>query len=248
MKTAIVYLRVSTDKQGSDGLGIAAQRARAVEIAERYGYVIGATFEEVESGRARRRPQLNAAVRAVEENPEAVLVVAKLDRLARDVQVVLSLSDRLAGRVLFCDFPDIQPGPVGRLMLTLLAAVAEFEARRISERTRDALLEIKSRLSRGARHVSKSGRHITQLGRPKGSRTKCGQSLRRPGRKMEPLKLHEMEIVRLREGGCSIVEIANRLNESGTYRRENGKPWDKKSVSAAYNRAVRAAASFQEHV
>lgn len=138
---SIAYYRVSTTKQGQSGLGLEAQRALVAEHVSPENIV--AEFTEVESGRSRTRPQLQAALAQCRATG-ARLVVAKLDRLARDATFLMSLYDS-GVEFLFCDLPDIPEGPVGRFMLTLLAATSEMEAGLISQRTRAALAAAKAR-------------------------------------------------------------------------------------------------------
>ncbi len=145
----IAYYRVSTVRQGQSGLGIEAQRAKVQELALARGATVVAEFTETESGRKADRPQLAAAL-AEARKRHAAVAVAKLDRLARDAEFVLRLSreaeaNGLAG-FLFADLPDVDATTsAGRMILTVMASVAEFEARRISERTRDALAAAKAR-------------------------------------------------------------------------------------------------------
>lgn len=132
----VSYLRVSTKQQGRSGLGIEAQR----EAVARYMATTGATlleeFEEHESGKGfdalERRPQLRAAV-ALAKKRKAVLVIAKLDRLARNVHFISGLMET---KVQFksCDFPSADP-----FMLHVYASMAEAEGKRISQRISAAL-------------------------------------------------------------------------------------------------------------
>lgn len=137
MKRFTAYYRVSTAKQGRSGLGLAAQRETVL------GYVGGADnltaeFTEVESGRKSDRPQLAAALRHCRATG-AVLAVAKLDRLARDVAFLSNLMNS-GVEFVAVDFPE-----ANRLTLHIMAAVAEYEARITSERTRAALQAAKAR-------------------------------------------------------------------------------------------------------
>lgn len=132
----VSYVRVSTQKQGQSGLGLDAQRA-AVAAHARGAEIIG-EYVEIESGKRNDRPQLAAAIAHAKKH-KATLVIAKLDRLARNVAFIANLMD---GGVDFvaCDFPQ-----ANRLTLHILAAVAEHEAAMISARTKAALAEAKKR-------------------------------------------------------------------------------------------------------
>ena len=145
----LAYYRVSTDRQGQSGLGLEVQRAKVEAMASERGAVIAAEFVEVESGRKSDRPQLAAAL-AQARAEKAVIAVAKIDRLARDAGFVLKLANEAEkngmGGFVFCDLPDIDATTsAGRMVLTMMASVAEFEARRISERTKEALAAAKAR-------------------------------------------------------------------------------------------------------
>jgi DNA invertase Pin-like site-specific DNA recombinase len=143
VKQAISYLRVSTDKQGISGLGIEAQRHAVEQMCAQRGYRLIEEFVEADSGRRNDRPQLQRA-RAMARAAGAVLVVAKLDRLARDVDMIRSIMASKE-QVVFCDFPQIPDGPMGEMMITLMAAFAEFESNCISKRTKDAMQAAKKR-------------------------------------------------------------------------------------------------------
>jgi DNA invertase Pin-like site-specific DNA recombinase len=137
MKPVITYLRVSTNRQGKSGLGIEAQRALLARFVEGEGMAIEAEFVEVETGKGAdaldRRPQLAAAL-ALARKLKCPVVVAKLDRLSRDVHFISGL---MAHRVPFIVAElgaDADP-----FMLHIYAALAEKERALISRRTADAL-------------------------------------------------------------------------------------------------------------
>lgn len=134
----VCYYRVSTQRQGESGLGLEAQR-RAVEsfLNSKEGEVI-AEFTEVESGRKTARPQLSEAL-ALCRRKRALLVIAKLDRLARNVHFISGLME--AG----VEFIAVDQPTKDRFMLHIQAAFAEEEARRISQRTKAALQSAKLR-------------------------------------------------------------------------------------------------------
>jgi DNA invertase Pin-like site-specific DNA recombinase len=151
MKRTVAYLRVSTQRQRRSGLGIEAQRAAIARFAEAERLTIVAEFVEAESGKGTdaldRRPQLAAAL-ATARSAKCSVLVAKLDRLSRDVAFVSGL---MAQRVPFIVAElgaDADP-----FMLHLYAALAEKERRLISERTKAALA---ARKATGARLGNRS--------------------------------------------------------------------------------------------
>ncbi|HLX64061.1 MAG TPA: recombinase family protein [Planctomycetota bacterium] len=134
----IAYHRVSTKQQGQSGLGLEAQKTAVEAYAKAAGAPIQAVYTEVESGKRADRPKLAAAI-AHARRSKAKLVIAKLDRLARNVAFLSKLMD--SG----CDFVACDNPNANRLTIHILAAVAEDEARRISERTKAALAAAKAR-------------------------------------------------------------------------------------------------------
>jgi DNA invertase Pin-like site-specific DNA recombinase len=137
MKPAIAYTRVSTAQQGKSGLGLEAQQAALARFAEAEGYKLVQTFEEIETGKGAdaldRRPQLAAALKAARQH-KAPIIVAKLDRLSRDVHFISGLMTHRTPFIVAELGADCDP-----FMLHLYAALAEKERRLISQRTRDAL-------------------------------------------------------------------------------------------------------------
>jgi len=137
MKTAVAYIRVSTDRQGKSGLGLGAQQAALARFAEAEGYALVETFEEVETGKGSdaldRRPQLSAALKMAQKH-KSPIIVAKLDRLSRDVHFISGLMTHRTPFIVAELGADADP-----FMLHLSAALAEKERRLISQRTRDAL-------------------------------------------------------------------------------------------------------------
>lgn len=137
MKTAIAYTRVSTAQQGKSGLGMEAQQAALARFAEAEGYNLVQTFQEIETGKGSdaldRRPQLSAALKAARAL-KAPIVVAKLDRLSRDVHFISGLMTHRTPFIVAELGADADP-----FMLHLYAALAEKERAMISRRTKDAL-------------------------------------------------------------------------------------------------------------
>lgn len=152
----VAYYRVSTDQQGRSGLGLDAQRASVAAVVAARGGRLVSEFQEVESGKKNDRPQLAAALAACRAR-RACLVIAKIDRLARNARFLLTVVEGSAeGGVLFADLPQIPEGATGKFLLTLLAAVAELEAGLISQRTKAALAAAKARgVKLGSRRLVK---------------------------------------------------------------------------------------------
>ncbi len=138
----VTYYRVSTQRQGASGLGLDAQRQTVAQyLAGGVRTTVG-EFVEVETGKGsnalERRPQLRLALELCKKTG-ATLLIAKLDRLARNVHFVSGLMESKVSFVA-CDLPE-----ANQLSIHIMAAFAEHEARRISERTRDALAAAKAR-------------------------------------------------------------------------------------------------------
>lgn len=135
----VAYYRVSTDKQGRSGLGLEAQQELVRNYLNGGRWSVIGEFTEIESGtrkRLKNRPMLKAALELARKQ-KATLVVAKLDRLARDVQFISTL---LNGNVKFvcADMPEAD-----RTFLQMVSVFSEYEAKRISERTTEALAALK---------------------------------------------------------------------------------------------------------
>lgn len=138
----IAYYRVSTQRQEATGLGLEAQREAVARYVRGNGGKLIKELTEIETGKGsnalRRRPQLRLALDEC-KRLDAVLVIAKLDRLARNVHFVSGLMESRV-RFVACDLPQ-----ANELTLHVMAAFAEHEAKRISERTKEALQRAKAR-------------------------------------------------------------------------------------------------------
>lgn len=134
----VIYYRVSTAKQGVSGLGLEAQKQQVeAYLAQRQGVEVVSEYVEIDSGKKVTRIELAKAVADAKKN-KAVLLVAKLDRVARNVRFFLELLDQI--QIEFTDLPNLVSGTSdSRLVLTQLSAFAEWEASKISERTKAAL-------------------------------------------------------------------------------------------------------------
>ncbi len=217
MKRFIAYLRVSTAKQGLSGLGLEGQEAAVAKFAQQNGAEVVATYHEVESGRKKDRPELRKAMSHAKRS-KATLVVAKLDRLARNVSF---LSDLLESDVQFiaCDNPF-----ANELTVHVLSAVAEFEVKQISERTKAALSAAKRRGTKlgSARIGHWEGNEEARLkGAKKGAiaaGVKHKEAADAAYEDLIPL------VLQMRGAGDSFRKIATALNEMGHTTRR-GRAW-----------------------
>jgi DNA invertase Pin-like site-specific DNA recombinase len=223
MKRSLVgYLRVSTDKQGQSGLGLEAQQAAIAAHAAAHGCEIVGTYTEVETSThddLENRPELRKAI-AHARRAKATLVIAKLDRLARSVFVTAELH-RANIPFVCCDNPH-----ANRLTIQILAAVAEDEARRISERTKVALAAYKARggVLGAARPEC---RNLTAAARKRGAE-RAGEAARRNARAAYE---DVVPIVRDLHGqGRSLRAIAAQLTGDGHTTR-TGRAWNAVQVS-----------------
>ena len=134
----VAYYRVSTAKQGQTGLGMQAQQHAITDFLQHHGGRLVAEFTEVSSGKKADRPEFEKAVEYA-QLANAVLLVAKLDRLSRDLHFITELQKK-GIRFKLADFPDID-----QLTIHILAAMAQHEAQMISQRTKAALNAAKVR-------------------------------------------------------------------------------------------------------
>ena len=216
----IAYYRVSTASQGASGLGLEAQRqAVGNHIRSAGGDLVG-TFEEIESGRKSNRPQLAAALSACRAQ-RATLLVAKLDRLARNAHFLLGLKE--AGvEFVCCDMPF-----ANRLTVGVMALVAEEEAKAISARTKAALAAAKARGSR--------------LGNPQlqpGNRT-AAKAAAAVHRRMARSRARDVApyLERARKAGCStLVEFADALTARGVKTPGGCDRWSPEQVRRVFKR------------
>jgi DNA invertase Pin-like site-specific DNA recombinase len=139
MRAAIGYIRVSTAKQGRSGLGLEAQQEALRRFAEAEGFAFTETFTEVESGKDDNRPELAKALEQARK-AKAPIIVAKLDRLSRDVHYISGLMKYRVPFIVTELGADTDP-----FLLHLYAALAEKERKLISERTKAAMKAAKAR-------------------------------------------------------------------------------------------------------
>jgi DNA invertase Pin-like site-specific DNA recombinase len=210
----VAYYRVSTDKQGRSGLGLAAQTATVEAHAGRSSGPIIATFQEVESGKRNDRPELLKAL-ALCRQKKAVLVIAKLDRLSRNVAFIANLME---SRVEFiaCDMPEATP-----LTLHIMAAMAQQEREATSKRTKEALAAAKARGQK--------------LGSPRPGSKQGNQAWAAHARQFRegvyPIAL------RLKDRGLTLRQVAEELNERHI-RTCNNRVWHAATVGRLLQDAV----------
>src|SRR5215813_12208530 len=134
----VAYFRVSTDRQGKSGLGLDAQREAVMTYLNGGSWTLAAEYVEIESGKHNERPQLLAALAACKKL-RARLVIAKLDRLSRNLAFIAALMDSGV------EFVAVDNPHANKLTVHILAAVAEHEREMISERRKAALAVAKAR-------------------------------------------------------------------------------------------------------
>jgi DNA invertase Pin-like site-specific DNA recombinase len=215
------YFRVSTAKQGLSGLGLAAQQMAVHGFVKgTLGHLAG-EFTEVESGRRNDRPQLLAALELCRKR-RAILVIAKLDRLARNVAFISAL---LESRVQFVavDMPEADV-----TFLQMAAVFAEWEARKISERTKAALAAAKARGTLlGWANPDRAGQHAAASTRGAQANKQMAE---RFASNVYPI------IQSIQEAGCSsLAPIADALNARGV-RTQRGGRWHPNTVNDIIHR------------
>jgi len=202
----VAYYRVSTKKQGISHLGLDAQKQVVLQFVANNGNKLIAQFIEIESGRNNNRPELMKAINFAKEN-NGTLIIAKLDRLSRNVHFISALMESKVNFVC-CDMPDASP-----LTIHIFSALAEWERQRISERTKSALQAKKQKnpsWKPGTNNLTDEGRMKSLKTR---ARNACSSLANR----------HAWHYARsLREIGTSYETIARKLNMEG-YRTRTGK-------------------------
>jgi DNA invertase Pin-like site-specific DNA recombinase len=208
----VAYYRVSTDKQGESGLGLEAQREAVRRVAQTAPVL--AEFTEVETAKkssASNRPQLLAAIEEAKKRT-ATLLIAKLDRLARNVYFISGLMESGV------DFIAADMPQANRLTVHIMAAFAEHEARAISDRTTAALAALR-------------GRGV-KLGNPRWAES-IGKAREARIRQMAKVPPPVIEMIqRLRLEGGTLRAIAGKLNALGL-RTPRGGRWHASRVKAA---------------
>jgi site-specific DNA recombinase len=224
MKT-IGYVRVSTDRQADHGVSLEAQEAKIRAMAT----VRGCDLDEVivdggESAKDLKRPGVERLITLADGGKVDAVIVAKLDRLTRSVKDLCALLELFEKRkvALISVAESLDTGSAaGRLVITIMGAVSQWEREAIGERTRDAL-----------RHKRRQGRRVGNIA--------FGSRLANDGDHLEPEPSEQAalaEIRRLRGQGTTMRGIADTLNHRA-YRTRRGTPWRLESVARVLKQAT----------
>ena len=211
----VAYYRVSTDRQGASGLGLQAQRDAIHQYLNGGRWSVIGEFTEIESGTRKRlskRPMLESAVKLCKKE-RATLIVAKLDRLARDVQFI---SELLNSQVKFicADAPEAD-----RTFLQMMSVFAEYEGRRIGERTKAALHQLK-------KQGKKLGSPTPEIGSAAGTKVLIEQADAYADRVGPVVR----EIIK-KSGASTLRDIASALQHKGVLTPRGNSEWRPSQVS-----------------
>jgi len=215
----VAYYRVSTKGQGQSGLGLEAQKSAVTSYVKNQNGII-AEYQDIESGKNDDRPELKKAI-AMAKEKGAKLIIAKLDRLSRNLTFISSLMDNQVSFVC-CDMPE-----ANEFTIHIFAALAQQERKMISKRTKDALQAKK-----------KQG---VKLGKPENlthaHRLKGGQAIADQAREDLRNKQAAKIILRCRKDNMTLEKIAEELNNDG-YRTRTGKLFGRMTVKRLYDRNI----------
>src|SRR5436190_17531944 len=224
---AIGYVRVSTDRQAEQGVSLEAQEAKIRAMATIHSAeLLDVIVDGGESAKSLNRPGLQRLLALINAGHVQAVIVAKLDRLTRSVKDLCNLLDlfekRKVALISVAESLDTATA-AGRLVITIMAAVSQWEREAIGERTRDAL-----------RHKRSQGHRVGNI--PYGCRLAAdGQHLEPDAPEQAALQ----EIRRLRGEGASLRGIAADLN-SRAYRTRRGTVWRLESVARIVNQRCQA--------
>ena len=209
----VAYYRVSTARQGQSGLGLDAQQEAVTRYLNGGSWDLIESFTEIETGKGANalamRPQLKAALDYARKH-KATLVIAKLDRLSRNVAFIAALMDAKV------DFVAVDNPHATRLTLHILAAVAEHEREMISQRTKSALASAKAK----GRVLGANGRTL---------------AVRNRAEAVERIAPMAGRLMALRGQGLSLRRIATTLNDEGVAS-PGGGSWHPTNVQRAMER------------
>lgn len=223
-KRFVVYYRVSTAKQGRSGLGLEAQGETVMRFLESCGneWDVVSVYREVESGRKDDRPELSKAIRDCRLKG-ARLLVAKLDRLSRDLNFITGLQ-KAGVPFTVAEMPDAT-----ELTIHIYASMAQHERKLISERTKAALQTAKAKGKKLGNPCFQRGEQIPGSGAPDNANAARIE-------KADDFAQQIAQIIK-EMGGGSLREIADGLNNAG-YRTARGKEWQATSVKRVLERVT----------
>lgn len=221
MKNYIAYYRVSRKEQGISGLGLSAQRTSVEKFVDSQNGKILKEFTEIETGTNKReRIEIQKAIEQAKKE-DAILIIAKLDRLSRNVSFVSSLMD--AG----IEFLAVDMPAANNFTIHIFSALAEQEAKLISSRTKQALAELKKT---GIKLGNPN--NLTSEARNKGVRTIKQNAINNDRNRQA-----QSVIVNCKEKGMTYREIASYLNELN-FKTRRGKQFLSASVHQLYSRLL----------
>lgn len=231
-KQFIAYYRVSTEEQGNTGLGLGAQQSSVRSFVKANGELVG-EFTEIESGANNSRLQLDAAIDMCVKL-KATLVVKNLSRISRGgYRVMGKLQD------LGVEFIEATSPFDNQLIKEFKFSMAKEELERISERTSAALQEIKSKIARGEKHISKSGNVVKSLGMPSNltdeSRQKAKKARIDKALNNQNNKRAGAFILALAKVGVSFYAITTQLNQNG-FKTSRGNDFSEVQTKRLYER------------
>jgi site-specific DNA recombinase len=223
---AVAYVRVSSDQQAESGLSLEYQQEKCRALATLNDYeLVDVIVDAAESGKSLDRPGMRRVLALADAKKVDAVLVAKLDRITRSVRDLADLLDRFSRRhvALVSASESLNTETAsGRMVVRMLAVIAEWEREAIGERTRDALTAKRKRGERTSRHAP-IGFQFTDAG------------------KVEPNE-HERKqlaiIADCRRAGFAWQKIADELARLG-YRTRSGRPWTLWNVRAIYGTATR---------
>jgi DNA invertase Pin-like site-specific DNA recombinase len=216
MMEYVGYIRVSTKRQGESGLGLEAQES----IIRHYYPEVGVIYCDIKSGKnIKDRPELNKAIRYC-KTVGATLVVAKVDRLSRNVQDGLWLLEQLGDKLRFCDLP----GEVDKFIYTFFLSIGEREREIIRIRIKQAL---KAKKARG--ETWNEGNSV-----PRSAVIKSAEVRKRKAEMSKENRQAKLTAASLRVGGMSYEQIAKQLNEQ-SFASPTGGEWGKGSIYRLLN-------------
>jgi DNA invertase Pin-like site-specific DNA recombinase len=203
---AFGYVRVSTEDQGSHGVSLEAQADRLAAEAARRGWEIEINAETASAKALEGRPVLNDLLSRLADGQAGVLMVAKLDRLARsvfDFSDILRRAERAGWQLVMLD-PDVDTStPMGRVVAQVIAVFAEFEREMISQRTKEGLAKRKAQ-----------GVHTGRFAQP-----------------LPENLLNQMQLLRRRVRTCA--DVAEELNRAEIWNPRTGGAWSRSAVERA---------------